>query len=268
MKIISLIILLIFSSIFFSGCDESANRKLTAEKNIEAPADTIQILSIKKQLPDFSDYTNTTEKKIAFFNFLRPIVKSENRKILKERAIVVSLYDMVKNDEFSLNKKDSIKLAEMANKYRVKKFDMENVANYEALIKKVDIIPAELSLTQAAIESAWGSSYFAKESNNIYGQWCFTPGCGTIPRKREKGATHEVARYTSVNQSVGAYLRNLNSHPAYSKLRDVRLEARNKKQNPDGNDMAIGLLKYSGIGMEYVNMIREMMDFNKKYMGI
>ena len=44
------------------------------------------------------------------------------------------------------------------------------------LMLRVDVLPVSLALAQAANESAWGTSRFALQGNNIFGQWCYEPG--------------------------------------------------------------------------------------------
>ncbi|HKJ91279.1 MAG TPA: glucosaminidase domain-containing protein, partial [Oceanipulchritudo sp.] len=44
------------------------------------------------------------------------------------------------------------------------------------LRRRVDVIPPSLALAQAALESGWGTSRFAREGNNLFGIWCYTPG--------------------------------------------------------------------------------------------
>ena len=38
------------------------------------------------------------------------------------------------------------------------------------LLRRVDVIPPSLVLAQGAIESGWGTSRFARQGNNLYGQ--------------------------------------------------------------------------------------------------
>jgi len=94
----------------------------------------------------------------------------------------------------------------------------------------VDTIPPSLALAQAANESAWGTSRFARQAHNYYGQWCFEKGCGIVPDRRDANKSHEVAAFDSPRESVARYLHNLNSNSAYKSLRDIRsrLKAANK----------------------------------------
>ena len=42
-----------------------------------------------------------------------------------------------------------------------------------ALLVRVDTVPASLALAQAAKESGWGTSRFAREGYNLFGYWFF-----------------------------------------------------------------------------------------------
>ncbi len=214
------------------------------------------------KLPNFAQYTDIKQKKKAFFDFIRPMVKEENQILRNENLKIKELsVDLAEGEKISSS--DQKWLEEMATYYRVTPFDIDSQDDFEALIKKVDIIPESLFLAQAANESAWGTSRFAKNANNIFGQWCFTPGCGVVPSSRRADETHEVQKFDTVNDAVRSYMHHLNSHPFYVKLRDSRLSARKANTAPSGYAMAIGLEKYSARGLEYVKEVRSMIRYNK-----
>lgn len=222
---------------------------------------------IDTKLPDFSKYTDVEKKKEAFFNFLRPIVRKENRAILKERAYVLLKWQQFKQGE-ALSGKEIENLNAFAEKYRADATHDDGTEFFRQLLIRIDKIPVSLALIQAAKESGWGSSYFAREGNNLFGQWCFTEGCGMVPRRRPEGASYEVQSFDDVGDSVRAYIRNLNSHPAYSDLRIQRYRLRLAGKKPDAHLMADGLEDYSAIGMKYVKTIQQMIRGNEKFMGI
>jgi Bax protein len=128
---------------------------------------------------------------------------------------------------------------------------------------RVDEIPPSLALAQAAIESAWGTSRFAVQGNNLFGQWCYKKGCGLVPLRRDSGSRHEVAKFSSVTQSVNAYMRNLNTHRAYSDLRANRAQLKATEQNVTGHLLAANLLDYSELREVYVEEIRAVIRINK-----
>lgn len=199
-------------------------------------------------------------KKQEFFDFLRPVVRAENSRIRSQRAHLRELLEALEADE-SLSAGDREWLARMANRYRVQ-VD-EPLARARALLTRVDIIPVPLALAQAALESAWGQSRFAREANNLFGEWCFEPGCGLVPQQRPPGKTYEVEAFDGVGGSVRSYIHNLNSHPAYAKLREIRARARAEGEMPDGYEMAAGLVNYAAIGEVYVQHIRSVIERNE-----
>lgn len=223
--------------------------------------DVTQAKQISK-VPDFAKFTNVKAKKKAFFDFIRPMVKEENQILRNENIRISELFTEISSGG-EVSSTDEKWLEEMAVYYRVSAFDMNEEGDVNALLKKVDIIPESLFLAQAANESAWGTSRFAKTANNIFGQWCFKAGCGIVPSRRKAGETHEVQKFSTMNEAVRSYIHHLNSHPFYEKLRDSRLASRKANTAPSGYAMAIGLEKYSARGLEYVKEVRSMIRYNK-----
>src|SRR5690606_39546165 len=88
-------------------------------------------------------------------------------------------------------------LETMGKRYRLPEVEQVDEEWMTILLRRLDIIPADLALAQAAMESAWGGSRFAREGNNYFGQWCFSKGCGLVPEKRPAGARYEVQRFDS-----------------------------------------------------------------------
>src|SRR5690554_232263 len=207
-------------------------------------------------LPDFSGYRDTTERKAAFFSFLYPRIELANNRILLEREYLLSL-----SGKEPLSRTELDWLKKQAERLRV---DADNGSEqqFRQLAEKLNAIPPSLILAQAANESAWGTSRFATEGNNLFGQWCFTRGCGLVPLSRPEGANHEVAKFTSPYYSVRSYIQNLNRHAAYGQLRSIRAAARAEGKPFTGIALAQGLLSYSERGEEYIKEIRAMIRYN------
>ncbi len=212
-------------------------------------------------VPDFSRFSQVTEKKQAFFNYLKPAVIAQNEYILSVRQLIQGLRaKQISGEQLSASQQDEINW--LQKEYRVDA-NQSSEQIYEELLRKVDIIPAELVLVQSANESAWGTSRFAKNGYNFFGLWCFKKGCGFVPKRRNDDAAHEVAKFDDLSRAMYVYMRNLNRHPAYKELRLIRQQQRNNQKAITANALAGGLLKYSERGEEYVKELRQMIRINK-----
>jgi Bax protein len=220
--------------------------------------------SAKKPIPDFSKYEQTEEKKRAFFSYLKPAVEVQNSHILLQREFIQGLRAKHVSGEM-ISDRQMTELEWLAKEYRVEFSDgLETLFN--KLLNRVDIIPVELVLVQAANESAWGTSRFARKGYNFFGLWCFKEGCGFVPKKRNDGAVHEVAKFNNLSRAMYTYMRNLNRHDAYQEMRAIRKQLRNKMQPISALALSEGLVKYSERGDDYVVELKQMIRVNKELM--
>lgn len=217
-----------------------------------------------KPVPDFSAFDSVEAKKIAFFNYLRPEVEKQNKYLLALRNYVQTLYRKALASE-SLSEDDLSRLAWLEEEYRVKS-DQPLKSKLLDLLQKIDILPPELVLVQAANESAWGTSRFARDGYNFFGLWCFKKGCGFVPSNRNEGAFHEVAKFSSLSRATYTYMRNLNRHEAYSDLREIRSRLRANQIPISGIALAEGLINYSERGAAYVDELQSMIRYNQEYL--
>jgi len=227
--------------------------------------------NIQEQPPKFAEIHRIQDRKNSFFSFLRPIAESENKRIQKQRQRLIKIQQQIPHR--SPSKLDQQWLSELAKNYKVKSKSTSapqataSQPEYEtllsALLSKVDQIPESLILSQAAIESAWGTSRFAQKANNYFGHWCYTPRCGIIPNKRSEGKKHQIKKFKSVRASVRGYIHNINSNAAYLELRKIRDRKRSSAENFTGYDLAAGLKSYSAIGDEYIKIVRAIIKSNQ-----
>ena len=188
---------------------------------------------------------STVVRKEVFFNYLLPVIHKKN-------AEIVALRNAISNNELNDNQ-----LNDLAKKYRVE------TPSKEELLKVIDILPPSLVLAQAANESDWGRSRFAKDFNNYFGIWCFTKGCGVIPKDRDEDATHEVASFNSLEDCIDYYVLNINRSYAYEDLRLMRKNQRESLQPITGTLLAQGLGNYAFPGDEYIESIQTLINFNQ-----
>ena len=202
--------------------------------------------SLSSFKPSFDSIESTIVRKEVFFNYLLPAIHKKNAEILELRSAI-------SNDELSYKQ-----LNDLANKYRIK-----TSISKEELLKVIDILPPSLVLAQAANESNWGRSRFAKEYNNYFGIWCFSKGCGVVPKEREETATHEVARFNSLEDCIDYYVLNINRSYAYEDLRQIRKNQRENLEAITGIVLAEGLGNYAFPGDEYIDSIKSLINFNQ-----
>jgi len=196
--------------------------------------------------PEFDKIEDVQEMKKTFFNYLLPEINKKNNEIQLLRKRVIQK-DLSKEELTKLNKK-----------YRI-----DEGSEIDTLLEKIDIIPPSLVLSQAALESNWGRSRFAKFYHNYFGLWCFERGCGVIPKKRDKGDTHEVAKFSSPDKAIDFYFLSLNRNKSYEVLRKIRQDKRSKGQSITGLSLSEGLTNYAEIGYEYVERIRRVITSNE-----
>lgn len=233
------------------------------QESIEAPVIEERPLHNVK-LPNFAAIADVTQKKQAFFDFIKPHVIAENKKILEERATIEIAIMMLQFDE-PLTGTQVSKLKKIFTKYKLNDDGELTVERLQAALRRVDIIPRELALMQAANESAWGTSRFARIGLNFFGQWCYKKGCGIVPQQRDDDAAHEVAAYKSVQESVSSYFRNINTHRAYRELRELRATMRKEKKPIDATELVRGLHSYSERGADYIDELSDMIRHNQVY---
>ena len=201
--------------------------------------------SLSSFKPSFDSIESTVVRKEVFFNYLLPVIHKKN-------AEIVALRNAISNNELNDNQ-----LNDLAKKYRVE------TSSKEELLKVIDILPPSLVLAQAANESDWGRSRFAKDFNNYFGIWCFTKGCGVIPKDRDEDATHEVASFNSLEDCIDYYVLNINRSYAYEDLRLMRKNQRESLQPITGTLLAQGLGNYAFPGDEYIESIQTLINFNQ-----
>lgn len=218
----------------------------------------IEITNIPQRWQEVTQTIPVSDKKNIFFRLTGSGILQANEKILSERE---HLLDAVNKKDIQ----DNEWLAALAVKYKVVKEESDKLDN-AALIelrKRVDIVPPSLALAQAAEESGWGTSRFAIQGNSLFGQWDFS-GKGIKPQEqRTELGNYGIAAFDSPQESIEAYMLNLNTHPAYQRMRQKRAVFRQQNQQPKGWDLAKTLDKYSERGIEYVKSLHAIMRYNK-----
>ncbi|MEZ9870009.1 glucosaminidase domain-containing protein [Vibrio sp. 10N.261.51.C6] len=224
-------------------------------------------LTVSSDKPDFAAIEDVNKKKDTFFSYLRPSINIENKRITKERAFLTKLSETGLNNVDSEDASYAKRLGKLYS-LPVPSSGLDD-AWLKEMLNRVNVLPEALVLTQAANESAWGTSRFATKANNYFGHWCYTKGCGLVPLQRNEGSSHEVATFSSSQESVHRYFMNLNRNRAYADLRAIR--AKLAAQGDDllttatATELTNGLLKYSERGSDYVTDLQAMIRHNEVY---
>ncbi len=201
-------------------------------------------------------------KKELFISSLLPPILKVNEYIEYERS---KLLEIISALEVSgkLTNSDLYWLTRKLARYRMDALTEDNLlTSIDELERRMNIIPPSLALTQAAIETGWGTSRFAQQANALYGQWTWDDNTGMIPLEREAGATHSIKRFNNLISAVEGYALNLNTHPAYEDFRTERSKFATSTDIVINDDMLFTLLYYSERGFEYIDNLNSIMRAN------
>ena len=86
-------------------------------------------------------------------------------------------------------------------------------------------VPTSIIIAMAGIESAWGTSRFSVEGNNLFGIRTWDLKSDHMKPKEVKDAKFGLKKYATKCDSVKDMIRNLNTHTAYT---DFRVERSNQ----------------------------------------
>ena len=260
--LLGLLALLVVAGLWLASAPSRPDGAALDERSVSLEEDTAYAQGVRSMpLPTFADITESGARKLAFFKFIRTLVTLENHAILRNRLFVKAQQaDIALNR--SLGDARQQRLEALLDRYALDSADIDP-QTLQDLLRRMDVIPPSLAMAQAANESAWGTSRFAVEGNNLFGQWCVRPGCGIKPAQRAANATHEVRRFKYPFESVAAYIHNLNTHAAYRELRGLRAGMRDAGQPITGMELAPGLIDYSERGTVYVAAIQNLITSNR-----
>ncbi len=243
------------------GCTEATSLNLTAALGSESELSLPDKKSTNPMpIPKFEEIAHVPEKKSKFFSYLEAKVDKTNDFVWAERNFVIAYREKLEVKQPT--KKEQKHFQQLVERYGLADSDLNGDALFDALLTRVDVVPASLVLAQGANESAWGTSRFAKDGRNFFGIWCYREGCGIKPRQRNKGASHEVRKFRTVQEGVDFYVHNINIGHAYDSLRSQRAGLRSESEKLSGIKLATGLSRYSERGLAYVEEIQRMIEVN------
>ena len=257
--------ILMFLTIAFSGEALAQTHSKTVSQKAQISKTTGKKQAISKQeysrnsvnsssLPDLRKYPSGAPRKKAFLRTVMPYITRQNATITADRNWL-----MERQYSQQWSTADRTRLKDIAKRYKISWSGNTRRIPWNALMERVDIIPDSMVATMGAAESGWGTSKLARNNNNLFGMKCGKGRCTNGPGK-VKGYSH----FDSVEQSVGAYVVNLNTHPAYSSFRKSRAQLRKADQEVTASNMIHKLKGYSTKGASYNNYLFAMYPDNQQ----
>ena len=208
-------------------------------------------LKFAKHIPSKHFELTGDAQKQSFIKLLLPLILAANDELLQRREAIKA----------AVRSNDRKKLDQWAVLYRIESKNSYNTELSERLLRRVDTIPVALALSQAAVESGWGTSRFAQQGNALFGQRAWTESAGMRPL----AASNEravVRSFGSLLESVRAYMHNLNTHQNYKRFRDERYRIKQQTEEVKASHLAVYLDSYAEIGQAYVKKLLAVMSSN------
>ena len=187
--------------------------------------------------------TTVQEKKKIFLDKLLPAIEMVYNNLQKQ-------YEDAKKDIDSGTNIENILL--LKKKYKVQ--------SDEKLLFALKPHPKSIALSIAAIESAWGTSRFFREANNIFGVWAFGENMPRIAAEGTRdGKTIWVKKYENIEQSVRDYYLNISRSHAFPEFRELNMKT------SDPYLLIKELKRYSEKRELYLDELASILRYNKFY---
>jgi Bax protein len=196
---------------------------------------------------DLSAYP-VEEKKDLFVKLMMPAIEISRDQILENRSWVKKI---IKRGSVKAKEKD--RLEKLYDDYGIEDGDNKK------LLEKMIIPPTSLILSQAALESGWGTSRFFREGNNVFGIWSYDSSDERIKagESRENGFTAYLKKFVDLKEAVDGYILLISTGSAYENLR----KGINRGENSE--KLAKYLVKYSELGYSYTERIEKVIRVNE-----
>lgn len=217
-----------------------------------APVPVIVARDFTRNIPDSHQGLPVKQQKENFVAIVLPLILAANEEIAQRRRAVLR----------AAESGDADTLGRWARLYRVDTADKSVEQIKTDLLMRADFIPVSLALAQAAIESGWGTSRFARQGNALFGQWAWQASAGIKPAQASNSRA-VVRSFPNLFGSVRAYMHNLNTHSSYASFRERRKIMRGRPRADLGYQLAMHLDSYAEIGTAYVGKLQTLIRTNE-----
>jgi Bax protein len=185
------------------------------------------------------------KRKKKFIDFILPSILIANYKIEKLRKKLLDIKNKIEYSQ-NLTKKEKELLKNLLDEYKA--------SSLEELLRKINTHKPSLIISQAAIESGWGTSRFFVQANNIFGIWTFDKKRAS--KIKAKKSNVYLKEYSNILESIEDYYYSINVSWAYKSFRYVRL------QTKDSLKLVKHLENYSTLREYYVKRIEKIIKYN------
>jgi Bax protein len=233
-----------------AACDNSDQTE-SRDKAVEAPkpaamktlekAQTSNTESVKYTAAVVPKKMTVQEKKARFRQLLTPPINKVYAQLMtRYNEVSATLSDGKEHPELDALKKE----------YRAK--------TNEQLLQALKPHPRSIVMAQAAMESAWATSRFFREANNVFGVWSFDKDEPRIAAGEQRGdKTIWIKKYQSIEDSVRDNYRVLARSAAFAGFRELRMTSE------DPFELVKQLDRYSELGAKYGEELSSVIRYNK-----
>lgn len=250
----TLITSIVVSCLSISACSDEKNTTSQVEQTITPiianktlqPTSTAKLSTClfptKSNIPDYSSKMTVQEKKQRFKDIVLPAVDK----------VFCDLSKTYSDIEIAISSGDTSAYDDLKKIYKV--------TTDQDLLMAVKPHPKSIAMAQAAMESAWATSRFTREANNLFGVWSFNKNEPRIAAGEKRGAkTIWLKKYSSVEDSVRDYYKTLARSSAFSEFRELKMIT------DDPYILVTKLDRYSEKKAAYGVELTSMIKFNKYF---
>lgn len=181
------------------------------------------------------------EKKARFKSLIVPAVNNVYADLMRQYKDVKATIDAGQSNE---------KIESLKKEYKASTVD--------ELLMALKPHPKSIAIAQAAMESAWATSRFFREANNIFGVWSFDKDEPRIAALQKRGdKTIWVKKYASIDAAVYDYYRTIARGNAFAEFRQTKMETN------DPFILVTKLDRYSEKGSAYGEELTSIIKYNK-----
>jgi len=205
----------IYQSRYWPEIIHVRNIQLTSVDSIIYQSDSSLIPINYRGSIDFRD-VNPDKRKDLFIMHILPAIVITRERLMDDLHHLDFLEDRI-NQRKSLSKSDSSFLVSIKQKY-----ETDSIGE---LKKQIYPHPVSLVLTQAVLESGWGTSSIFRNGNNIFGIMSFSSDDPRSQMPYIEGDDDRYLRtYNSITESVEHYFLFISTVSSYKKFRQKRWE--------------------------------------------